>query len=342
MAPTLTWERLAHHSHLEVLPVLGGLAIVMGVLGVLGIRSALTGFLPLALVGLGSFVLVGSISSYMCLPARVSRLAPVSSPIVSAPPRSVPPSSESQSARSAEKRPEERVPHSGIGRATLVHLTQVEDELWRRWASPPAASLGAPVVGPVASTAYSPPKAGAFVAFPQRDRDAVVISSKPVPKREAAVRTPEYPGPAGGDIVLRRWADEPPPFLTGRGGMLTLDVFDHPVDLDAVSPTRPRLGPAAPVRPERTVRSSGARVGEAAMRRLCGECSRRLTDFRSWVECRFCRKPLCRQCLQESFEGAEVGACMECRAERARSYRSGAAPSRRPARSSRPESAATP
>ena len=360
MAPTLTWERLAHHAHLEVLPALGGLAVLMGLLGELRVRWALAGFLPLALLAVGSTVLLGSIASYMCLPARTGRVEHPASPEVAPPSRGVSAPPDTRSVQSSENRPKQPVPHSGIGRATLAHLTQAEDELWRRWASPPASSLGASVVGPVASTAYSPHRSGAFVAFPERDRDALVIGSNSSPERPKTARAPQFRGPVRGDIALRggatgrgteresvrlgrasdlTWADEPPPFLSGRGGMLTLDAFDHPVDLESINPILPRLRTAVSSGRERNPRTAEVENREAAVRRFCSECSRALSDFRSWVECRFCRKPLCRQCLQESFEGEEAGACMECRAERARSYRS-AAPARRSARGSRLESAA--
>lgn len=364
MAATVTWERVAHHSHLKVLPVVGAWAVVTGLLGVLGVHWVMSGFLPLAfaLVVVGSAVLVGSVASYMCLPTRAIRV-PEPSPNRSPSAGQAPPTTGSPTPRPRESPRDGAIPHSGIGRATLAHLTKVEDELWRRWDSPPAASLGSPVVGPVASTAYSPHKAGAFVPFPERDRDAIVLSS--APRSTLASNRPRRPRPEGrptsssGEIVIRRrasgsegpgfarpedpsgalLADEPGTFLSGRAGMLTLDLFDHPVDIASINPILPRLRPAASPTAERARRSPPMANGEPAVRRFCGECSRLLTDFRSWVECRFCRKPLCRQCLQASFEGEEVGACMQCRSERARSYRSTPAPSRWTARAARARSA---
>lgn len=345
MAATVTWERVAYHSHLHALPFVGTVTLIAGLIGALGVRWEFAGLLPFVLIGAGAIVLLGSVASRLCLPPRDSRNAPGPSigaahsatatpePAVVAPPP-------------ANPKPDTAELHSGIGRATLAHLTKVEDELWHRWASPPVVSLGSPVVGPVASTAYSPHKAGGFVAFPDKDRDAVVLptvmgsrqdpraewpSGSPSPsstERTHRSRQRELPVEAAPErrrvdpSDWRALAEEPGTFLSGRGGMLTLDAFDHLEELEAVNPILTHLRaspPAESARPTTSWRATGA---SPAIRRFCVDCSERLSEFRSWVECRFCRKPLCRECLRESFEGEEAGACMDCRAQRARSYRS--------------------
>jgi hypothetical protein len=360
MASTFPWEKLAHHSHLYVFPVLGGVALVLGVLGTFGMAANWIRVLPLALLTVGSFVLVGSVGSYMCLrPPRVRSLpAPAKEPT---PETSPSPFRSEQPHHSPRKdsRAEEKIPHSGIGRATLAHLTHLEDELWRQWESPHGVTLGTPLVGPVASSAYSAHRSGGVGPFADRDSDVVVLSTdttSAVPSRPER-RTPASQGPPPRErapdrrferdehstAVVPRYAlpraspdlAEAGSFLSMRGAMPAgMDALDNVVELDSINPILPRLRPTAPVGPSQPVKSSRVATVRSEARRLCTECSGHLAGFRSWAECRLCRKPLCRECLQESFERDEPGACAECQQERARSYRVGASTTQRPERGS--------
>ena len=354
MSPTFTWERVAHHSHLHVFPVIGGVAVLMGLFGALGIAWPLGRFLPLALLAVGSFALVGSVGSYMSMrPQATPVKSGASNKIHGGASRSPPDDSPSHRHLSPDSRPEERIPHSGIGRATLAHLTKLEDELWQRWESPHAASLGSPLVGPVASSAYSPHNSGGHVPFSERDRDAVVISTeirseapwrsnhhaevepatvtgsgRAAGRRSAATERPSGPAPRIELSQSSLAAVEAGSFPSTRGAMLSgIDALDHAVDLESINPILPRLRPTTPPRPAPPSRTQAIR---SDARLLCIECSRHLNEFRLWAECRVCRKPLCRECLQQSFEGDEPGACSDCRHERARAPRSRAASTRRP------------
>jgi len=324
--------------------------MVLGVLAAAGMSAELPRLLPLALIVIGACSLVGSVASYLCIPhARRAERAEPKVPTPFASDEASNPASDAIRENHAHARLETR-PHSGIGRATFAELNHIEDELWRRWASPRSAPLGAALTGPVPETAYSPTRSGAYAPFADRDRDILMLTDArtagagtPSSESDARAHSPRpgmakrsaiaRPSPAPrADIVIRpketRAASETPgargfagmasPLLSGRpGDLFDMDALDHPAYLATINPKLPRLGAAGgaegrtgsarPVSSSRLVSRGG----------VCHECSRRLLDFRAWVECRVCRKPLCRECLQESFSTAEGGSCLECREERA-------------------------
>ena len=345
------WEMLAHHSHLYVLPVAGGASLVLGTLATVGMSGEIPRILPFALIIVGASALVGSLASHLCIPRtkEVEHVEPT-------PPATPEVAGASTTVRAAPARgpdsswPQSR-PHSGIGRATLAELSHVEDELWRRWATPRSAPLGAPLTGPVPETAYSPARPGAHGPFESRDRDVVVLSE--VGRSRAGVGRPqtnELAPPARAvasravtprrgfaapraDIALsargsaatnetlgaRAFAGASIPLLSGRsGGFLDMDVLDHPTYLASIDPSPPRPAPAAGSERESVPGRPGPKSRPAAHRGICSDCSRRLLDFRAWVECRVCRKPMCRDCLQQSFSSGEDGSCSACRASRRR------------------------
>lgn len=146
---------------------------------------------------------------------------------------------------------------------------------------------------------------------------------------------PELAAPRAGPFAARRYADAPArpaagtviPLASSRAGELaSRDSLDHPGYGGPTPPSVPRI--RAPPFSHSPGRSE---IPAEAHRRpakggFCSECSRRLVDFRSWVECRFCRKPLCHQCLQQSFREDDAGLCSECRDDRRWRSRGGRTP----------------
>ena len=343
--PTVpAWERVAHHSHLYVLPVAGGASLVLGTLATIGMGGELPRLLPFALIVVGTCSLLGSLASHLCIP----RVKGVEHPEPTAPPASeaagAPRAVRTATAGGDAPAPSPLRPHSGIGRATLAELSHVEDELWRRWATPRGVPLGAPLAGPVPETAYSPAQPGAYAPFADRDRDIVVLtdthpsrasasSSKPrvpasptragVSKRVTSPRVPTAPradiapsarpAPSPNETLgARGFAGASIPLLSGRSSdLFDMDAIDHPTYLSSINPILPRPGATAGGE-GRSVPKTRPTVHGG----ICSECSRRLLDFRAWVECRACRKPMCRDCLQQSFSTGEGGSCSECRGSR--------------------------
>jgi len=324
---------------------------VLGSLAAIGMSGELPRLLPFALIFVGASALVGSLASHLCIPRRregehaeprgqsTSAVAGTSNNVRTAPERG-PDSSWSQSR-----------PHSGIGRATLAEMSHVEDELWRRWATPRSASLGVPLTGPVPETAYSPGRPGMVAPFENRERDIVVLTGASPPRADRPASKSNVPAsPArtapSGRVASRRvspvsWADiarsargstasnetlgargfagASISLLSGRSaGFLDMDALDHPSYLVSDDPILPRLGATASGERASAPGRPVPKSRPAAHGGLCSECSRDLLDFRAWVECRVCRKPLCRDCLQRSFSTGEAGSCSECRASRGR------------------------
>lgn len=104
------------------------------------------------------------------------------------------------------------------------------------------------------------------------------------------------------------------PLLAGPLGLLpVLDSQDHVVAFEATNPTPPHLRLSPYMEPDRLLAGrSGTGVRES-LRWYCTECSRALSDFRSWVQCRRCSRPMCRQCLTSSFLAGADGHCANCR-----------------------------
>jgi hypothetical protein len=339
--PAPGWERVAHHAHLHVLPAVGAVSLTLGGLAAVGVGGEIPRILPVALIIAGSSSIVGSLASHLCLPRAEETPAPEAKAPPAPAPEVVAPSQAPATRGPARSRSGLR-PHSGIGRATLAELAHMEDELWRRWASPHAASLGAPLVGPVPETAYSPSRAGAYAPFADRDRDVVMPSgaSRPTDRASPSARRPmtsdnlRPPVSPKADISISPsraafassgrevgnpggFAGVASPLLSGRSGELfDMDSLDHPAYLASINPILPRLGPSGSRAGNDDRREHSPGVRSTHRGGICSECSRRLLDFRAWVECRICRRPLCRGCLQESFSTGDAGSCSDCRATR--------------------------
>lgn len=328
MHPSLTWENVAHHSHLYVLPTAGAGALVVGALTLLGTRPDFAEYLPFALTLLGATALLGSFASYMCLPWSTLRNdRDASARHSGSSPREgvVPTTGSSVTDRhpSGESRRS-----AGLGRAAVAQAARLWDEPWHQWSTPRSVPLGAPLVGPVPATAYSAPKSGGDALFPERDRDLFFLqkdgrlSRKDGPAAASPSRAPSRPAAP----VPPPRPPEPPverspaffsanvgSFLSGPAGILpTLDSLDHPALLESINPILPRLAQTRPK--SNPVRTDGESrpPPRGRVRRFCSDCSQHLEDFQTWVECRACRKPLCRKCLHHSFSRGDEGSCSDC------------------------------
>ncbi len=167
-----TWKRVAHDAHVFVLPLAGAGALAWGGLLLLGVQTEFGRYLPFGLVLIGSAALGTSFAFHRSNRSEAARSSgPRSAANLPSLPRSVPPASPSFAPGKVSRRRREPTPVSGIGRTAVSVVTQAGDELWRRWVRPRSTSLGAELVGPVPETAYSPPKPGAFVPFPEKDRN---------------------------------------------------------------------------------------------------------------------------------------------------------------------------
>jgi hypothetical protein len=101
---------------------------------------------------------------------------------------------------------------------------------------------------------------------------------------------------------------------SGPSGMLpTLDSLDHQVYLEALNPTPPHLRSSTPRSRPKPPKSIGRSVGPLPDHEFCTMCARKVADFRTWVECPRCGRPLCRDCLGISFLTGAGGRCFNCR-----------------------------
>jgi hypothetical protein len=169
MESASTRDRVAHHSHLWVLPVAGAGALALGSLTLVhGLRVDLIRYLPIASILVGGAALVGAYASHPWHRRGTRATGPSSA--AGALPVAVP----ADHGASVLEGPEVG-PSSGLGRAAVHAVAHVGDELWRRWATPRSSSLGAQLVGPVPVTAYAAPPEGATNPVSDRDRDIVFL-----------------------------------------------------------------------------------------------------------------------------------------------------------------------
>lgn len=208
----------------------------------------------------------------------------------------------------------------GSGRAVkivtprAVPFTDTElDTLFPPEAQLPRGAPTAPATPAHLSESPSPSRENARPSSPGPD----VLPPSPAPTGRS---TP--PEPSAGPTVAWELAgpeafagvSEPEPIFSGLGGLLpTLDAIDHQVYLEAINPLPPDLR-SQPLR--RGPRGEG--LGPAPSERhdrggFCSMCARKLSDFRSWVECPRCSDPLCRECLGLSFLTGAEGRCFTCR-----------------------------
>jgi hypothetical protein len=174
--------------------------------------------------------------------------------------------------------------------------------------TPPPEPAPDPFAGPPGSPAPSPPTIPTLSDTEERPR---------APSAPSTFRTGAPPIWEGLDAEIALAAAEAGAMGSGPSGMLpTLDSLDHQVYLEALNPTPPHLRtshrPSRPKPPKRTVRSVASPEGHE----FCTMCARKVADFRTWVECPRCGRPLCRDCLGISFLTGAGGRCFNCRESR--------------------------
>ena len=331
MRPALTWEGVAHHSHLYVLPAAGTGALVVGSLTLLGVRPDFVQFLPFVLTFLGATALLGSVASYMCHPWSSTKVDRTPSREPSEAGSSVPSPSEPTPRATEPRRSRGSHRPMGVGGAAVAKASALWDEPWRQWSTPRTSPLGAPLVGPVPATAYSRPKPGASPLFPGRDQDLLFLQKDTVASRVdrlpsgprvAAPSRPSRPKskptvvldtvrPTVGSSL--RFPGDTVAYDAGLPAISpSLDSLEYSTYLGSVDPLSPhRAGPRSPD-PSSRSRQSAPFLPRGNVRRFCTECSQCLEDFQTWVECRDCRRPLCRRCLHRSFSRGDEGSCSDC------------------------------
>jgi len=338
MASSRSWEDLSRDSALVLLPVAAAVALLLGSFTLLGILPALDRYLPLASVALAIVALWGVLTPFVgaLLLRSNTRVDPEEARGVAGVPRA-------RFAGPTPTPPGRSSPVSGIGRAATYPSAKAGDELWHHWAAPRSAPLGAPLVGPVRETAYQVPRSETMAAFPTMDQDIMFLSdsltrsggSRPTraPRPEAsrwvanlsgahaARRVPPTRASMRGRATVAPPGSRAAPSLSDIGpGTLghpsvlpILDTLDHPEELVS-PPVPPTPGPRHRTwDPEARETGDATRSEAKSLARWCHDCSRHLTDFREWVHCRRCHAPVCRDCLSDSFAGADGGVCADCR-----------------------------
>jgi len=151
----------------------------------------------------------------------------------------------------------------------------------------------------------------------------VTTPTEPTPSIPAASASVEPHAPLLPPVPSAPWEEPGPkaaaalaeadPLLGGPDGLPTLDSIDHQVYLEALNPTPPHL--RSSIRTD--AKRAGPREARSSARRyyreFCAMCARKLSDFRSWVECPRCSQPMCRECLDLSFLTGAEGRCLSCR-----------------------------
>jgi hypothetical protein len=182
---------MTHASHSYLLPFVGVAAAMLGVLLLFGLGASARPYLPWSLLALGAAALASTAAfhHWHWQLRRPSGTTGDPRPLVHPPLHPGPPAA----AFAHEPLPSEHghaSPHSGIGRAALSAAAQAAERMWTQWETPVTASLGVPLAGPVAETAYVPPSPAAPTPFARRDRDLVIAT---VPDGSSAIAPPPRP-----------------------------------------------------------------------------------------------------------------------------------------------------
>lgn len=170
-----------------------------------------------------------------------------------------------------------------------------------------------------APTVVSPPNHLSDVP-PERDHPEVRSPDEVCPSPPPLVPGPPSAGPAP---LTASWElpgpeafaglSEPAPLFSGLGGMLpTLDAIDHQVYLEAINPLPPHLRSQPIHREKRNEVTRPTSAEPHPHQGFCSMCARKLSDFRSWVECPRCSQAMCRECLSLSFLTGAEGRCFSC------------------------------
>lgn len=413
----------ARPSEVTFLLFVGGLSAWLGALLVLQVWGQLDPSVPYFLLASGFGVLVVSADLYLSgvekpIPALRAKAAPRAA-VPSAPANS--PRELTGPAAATHRRSGIHL-HGGLDRADASVPRRSVEDLWAYWTPLPTRPLGVETVGPVPETAYSPPRSGGAVAFPERDRDLLRVDQNHLSSRESSGLAPPANGsrvelarppmesvppfplpptdqsceelfseaelevlfprfcepdseggssPSAGPIAPSRPTETQPgvpvtltappsgseqlpstlgpapsgplpllqeespseemesipaaavgaptPLLSGPVGLLpSLDSSDYAVIIEAANPTPPHLR-------GRPSTSAGRLLADRAPSGVaptalwhCAECSSDLCEFRAWVECPRCSRPVCRSCLARSYLAGANGCCSACAAPIAR------------------------
>ena len=223
------------------------------------------------------------------------------------------------------------IPTRVPGQVVVYSSNAPGDQIWSSWFRTDLGEFPAPLVGPVAESAYAPPKKGAPIPFPYKEPDPTSLvpsngrAAHPAPLRlrepypleeldrlfppiapigSPTDSTPVIPGPAASGPftapVALPWEPVEPV------------VYD--VRTEALTPIPPHLRDPSRSRAAREAKWSGrvaprtAVVGSSA----CASCERSLTDLRRWSPCPDCLRPVCNLCLLESLWNLGRGCCTAC------------------------------
>jgi hypothetical protein len=216
---------------------------------------------------------------------------------------------------------------------SALTATTPGDFLWTSWL-PPAGKLPVELIGPVAETAYVPPKPGAPVLYEEGEpidiADLIpILGPEPEPTPPLA-SVPDL-APAATVSPSADYNDYDLP--TGMPGWKEMgfsvggSLLD-PMLEEALNPTPPHLRPPAPLLtlppPEPPLRP-----WEVDARSLqCADCRDPVPDPANWRRCLDCHRALCADCMVSALVVRERAWCSHCAERRGLDSRSGPASAR--------------
>lgn len=140
----------------------------------------------------------------------------------------------------------------------------------------------------------APPRAEAVTESPPQD------APEPVGSPSGGI---EQPAQKGGSA---RGADGV------AGGTRAFDLPLPNLAVEAANPIPPHLRTAGPIDRFGGVPGGGRRHGPPAPRSVCASCSKVVLNFRMSGPCPKCLRPVCDDCLRESFVNHGRGWCLDC------------------------------
>jgi hypothetical protein len=315
-------------SYALVLPIMGAVAIIIGLSLALGWKVPWSAYTPSMLVVVG----VASLASGVALASS----RPVSAAQVVVPSqRSVTESwviCPSCSARSLEKAvpPHHHSAPNPPSPAALAAEPSIAEPrpappgeaLWASWV-PAVGKLPADLVGPVPETAYVPHRPGMPSLY--EEGEPIVLGNAP----EAGAAARATPDPldlvdrSSPETLVAREFPEPGAVPPTRGqdrsgAMLTSELMDTPESIlgelilwEALNPTPPHLrtrttpadatGSEGPARPHALVRAA-----------RCASCADPVHDPADWRRCPECLSLMCAECKTSALATNARGCCAHC------------------------------
>jgi hypothetical protein len=317
-----------------VLPVAGGISVALGVS--LTILAKFPGdvYLPLLLVGLGVGALVTALSPLDTqIVSPVVAAAPaeryIADTLVICPscsarsfgaistPSSTPPVATTSPPATETWRVLDLPRDSVIGGPSHASAALAADFLWETWASE-TGRLPVELVGPVAETAYVPPRPGAPRLYEEGEPVFMeaIASTAPAPEtRDSVALGPSASSEAS--MVGPEIEDSESTAVMGMSNwkglaVSTLEYSSTDVVLwEAMNPTPPHL--RAPSKP-RTTSASVSRPSraQAIPSDQCGDCAEPMPDPATWRRCLECGHALCAGCMVNALVTRERPWCSRC------------------------------